>query len=826
MGHANDSLYTRPVQWRGPKALHPIVNFDNSNEGFDDRSKVKRQPIDDVTQPGLILLAVIASLFCLVVLPSGFGAADDNEFLHRITKQGLLEKTLPSPALRGCCGEPADFRWVFLDDMYEAIAGQPFRTRLVVRDAQGRQARPSACDSLRVGLGFSGRAHLSRATAPKAWRRSQLELDIEDEQAEVVQAEMRIESQDPSADVLLHTSPIRFGAGPVHSFTLKVEPSPETPHIPMSSTGAWMTRMSLDVIAVAKDRFGNPAFLDEGSLSGGHLVLESNALPGQLELRPQSGILSFTHTEEARAVIRSTRPGELEVWLKQVGGNITVQKQRELRDSTIHHLLFEAIDAEPVISNTRSTAPLADQDLKWKEQAEAVKDAFLHAWRGYRKHAWGYDELQCLSRAGRNNFGGVGLTILDSLTTLWIMGFKEEFQQAEQFVRDDLDFETADSAVSLFELTIRGLGGLLGAHTLTGRKVFLDKAKDLGERLLPAFKTPSRMPLPRINIARRTASDSVEPTILSEVGSLQLEFRSLSARTRDKRFQEAADGTFKAIVSTGVTGLLPVYLTNPNVVPVQGVASKYAFGALADSYYEYLLKQWLQSPSETKFKDMFLQVMDELPTILRPDPKTVGEKANVPYRLIELAPNGEPLWKMDHLSCFAGGLIVLGLETIPKKDLLQNGRNATWLRIAEGLVDSCHEMTSRSKTGLSSENVLVLPLPPFQMDTPEPGSRYSFLRPETAESLYYMYRLTKNEKYRQWGADLFKAIDEHAKVPAGFCSVADVTITPTVKHDEMQSFVMAETFKYLFLLFSPVDTLDLRRYVLNTEGHPLYRGEL
>eukprot|EP00933_Yihiella_yeosuensis_P005656 TRINITY_DN110211_c0_g1_i1.p1 TRINITY_DN110211_c0_g1~~TRINITY_DN110211_c0_g1_i1.p1 ORF type:complete len:252 (-),score=37.56 TRINITY_DN110211_c0_g1_i1:73-735(-) len=219
--------------------------------------------------------------------------------------------------------------------------------------------------------------------------------------------------------------------------------------------------------------------------------------------------------------------------------------------------------------------------------------------------------------------------------------------------------------------------------------------------------------------------------------------------------------------------------------------------------------------------------MDELPSIIRPQPSTVQNEAGpVDFKLIEVQPNGDPLWKMDHLSCFAAGLIALGLDNIPKSDLLQKNRNATWHRLAEGLVASCNQMWSRSKTGLASENVQVNPAPPYDFLAPESTAFHSFLRPETAESLFYMYRLTGDEKYREWGAKHIDAILEHAKVPDGFCSVVNVESVPTAKHDEMQSFVMAETFKYLFLLFSPAKTFDLGQYVLNTEGHPLLRSEL
>lgn len=66
--------------------------------------------------------------------------------------------------------------------------------------------------------------------------------------------------------------------------------------------------------------------------------------------------------------------------------------------------------------------------------------AARHAWRGYEAHAMGEDELQPLSRRGKNSFGGLGATIVDSLDTLWMLGLKEEFGRARDWVADELSF--------------------------------------------------------------------------------------------------------------------------------------------------------------------------------------------------------------------------------------------------------------------------------------------------------------------------------------------------------------------------------------------------
>eukprot|EP00747_Dinoflagellata_sp_TGD_P095013 gnl/TRDRNA2_/TRDRNA2_166318_c0_seq1.p1 gnl/TRDRNA2_/TRDRNA2_166318_c0~~gnl/TRDRNA2_/TRDRNA2_166318_c0_seq1.p1 ORF type:complete len:194 (+),score=33.51 gnl/TRDRNA2_/TRDRNA2_166318_c0_seq1:46-627(+) len=189
---------------------------------------------------------------------------------------------------------------------------------------------------------------------------------------------------------------------------------------------------------------------------------------------------------------------------------------------------------------------------------------------------------------------------------------------------------------------------------------------------------------------------------------------------------------------------------------------------------------------------------------------------------------GEPTWKMDHLSCFAPAMIVLGLKTLPKEDLIvkaagsNEDRNSSWWRLAEGITASCVELWTWTRTGLAPEFALLRDEPPFSFAKVPPEGRHSFLRPETVESLYYLYRFTGDEKYRLWGEKIFHAIQNHSRVDSGFASIQDVNALPTVKNDQIDSFVFAETFKYLYLLFSPAATLDLNRFVLNTEGHPLH----
>jgi mannosyl-oligosaccharide alpha-1,2-mannosidase len=129
----------------------------------------------------------------------------------------------------------------------------------------------------------------------------------------------------------------------------------------------------------------------------------------------------------------------------------------------------------------------------------AVKESFAHSWEGYKKHAWLRDEVIPVAGGYRDKFGGWAASLVDALDTLWIMGFKDEFEQAVNALHE-IDFTTTDEqAINVFETTIRYLGGFLAAYDISGAKypILLQKATEVGDFLMCAFDTPNRMPISR-----------------------------------------------------------------------------------------------------------------------------------------------------------------------------------------------------------------------------------------------------------------------------------------------------------------------------------------
>lgn len=168
---------------------------------------------------------------------------------------------------------------------------------------------------------------------------------------------------------------------------------------------------------------------------------------------------------------------------------------------------------------------------------------------------------------------------------------------------------------------------------------------------------------------------------------------------------------------------------------------------------------------------------------------------------------------LEHLACYLPGTLLLGYA---------NGLPQTHYKLAIDLLDSCYATYQINPTHLAAERTR------FDMNTGAtaimPEDNYSLLRPEFIESLYYFWVFTGNTTYQDWGWDVFMAFENYARVEHGYSSLqhVDEIAWPPIYKDHMESFFLAETLKYLYLLFSDDrNEIDLSKFVFNTEAHPL-----
>ncbi|EIW67442.1 hypothetical protein TREMEDRAFT_33664 [Tremella mesenterica DSM 1558] len=493
------------------------------------------------------------------------------------------------------------------------------------------------------------------------------------------------------------------------------------------------------------------------------------------------------------------------------------------------------------------------------EKREEVREAFQWSWTAYERHAWGADEFHPLSQTGSNltRAGGIGFTIVDSLDSLLVMGFEEEYKRAAKWVKEDLSFDK-NSEFNTFETTIRILGGLLSAHYLTSihsnptiqsdAPMYLERAVDLADRLLGAFSTSSGIPLSSINLATRQGIPDRANNgwaSLAEAASLQLELKYLSHLTGDHVYWKKAEKVTEVIRAASMhDGIAPIFIS-----PATGqfVASEIRLGSRGDSYYEYLIKQYLQTDrQEPVYRDMYDEAMSGIKTHLM---------GTTPYGMVvhtqELMPQrdpdtGGPAWKIvpkqDHLVCFLGGSFLLGVTEGGRRELneetLVMPRDLEDVAVGTGIIEGCMK-THETATGLAPEIAMFVEksdprakeidwyIKPNQNGILIDGR--NILRPETVESLFLAYRLTGEEKYREYGWSIFQAFQRYCRVKkGGYAGVEDVQAMPPKQLDKMETFWLGETLKYLYLLFDDSDHIPLDRHVFNTEAHifPVFQPEI
>lgn len=441
-----------------------------------------------------------------------------------------------------------------------------------------------------------------------------------------------------------------------------------------------------------------------------------------------------------------------------------------------------------------------------------VLEMFDHAYGNYMEHAYPADELMPLTCRGRvrgqepsrgdvdDALGKFSLTLIDSLDTLVVLNKTKEFEDAVRKVLRDVNLDN-DVVVSVFETNIRVLGGLLGGHSLAimlkekGEYMqwyndeLLQMAKQLGYKLLPAFNTTSGLPYPRINLKfgirkpeARTGTET--DTCTACAGTLILEFAALSRFTGATIFEEYARKALdflweKRQRSSNLVGVTINIHTGDWVRKDSGV------GAGIDSYYEYLLKAYVLLGDDS-FLERFNTHYDAIMRYISQPPLLLDVHIHKPML-------NARTW-MDALLAFFPGLQVLKGDIRPAIET--------------------HEMLYQV---IKKHNFLP---EAFTTDFRVHWAQHP-LRPEFAESTYFLYKATGDPYYLEVGKTLIENLNKYARVPCGFAAMKDVR---TGSHeDRMDSFFLAEMFKYLYLLFADKEDIifDIEDYIFTTEAHLL-----
>ncbi|KAH9814422.1 family 47 glycoside hydrolase [Melampsora americana] len=368
-----------------------------------------------------------------------------------------------------------------------------------------------------------------------------------------------------------------------------------------------------------------------------------------------------------------------------------------------------------------------------------------------------------ISRSYRDTRNGWGATLVDSMSTLYVMGLN-----------------VAGQATSVFETTIRYLGGILSVYELTGssRPGLLEKATEIAGKLETAWMGNSAIPFAWMYLDTNKHNQQ-ETITIAEAGSLTIEFDRLSYWTKNSSHRILADKTSRHIMSEPsrfsdnthiFPGLHPQTLDSATGRPW---GDKVGWGANVDSFLEYGVKYWqLIGDDAVDYISYWQQAVDSSITHLlkwSPDKKH-------PY-LVEYSANEGGISNfMTHLACFAR------------------------LKMAE----TCYDSYNSTKSGLGpdsfsyNENLYAI------------NSEF-ILRPEVVESIWYAWRLTGDPIWQERAWEIFLSLEAHCKTDSGYHGLSNVNNPKGGFKDETESFLFADLETDLLQITVPLLNIHTAR---------------
>lgn len=415
--------------------------------------------------------------------------------------------------------------------------------------------------------------------------------------------------------------------------------------------------------------------------------------------------------------------------------------------------------------------------------AESVRGEFLHAWSGYKKYAWGHDELKPLTKTHRDwHDAPLLMTPVDAMSTMLVMDLDDEATAARDYVAKNLTFDH-DFFVKNFEITIRILGGLLSTYQTTGDERLLKLADDLGRRLLPVFDSPTGLPYMYVNM--KTGAVKGDVTNPAEIGTLLVEFGTLGKLTKKSEYFDKAKRALVVLYEHRS----PIGLVGSSINVKTGAwtdSTSHISGGI-DSYYEYLLK-CARLFDDKDCERMWATSIEAVNKYL------ADEQSNgLWYGQANMFSGARTGTRYGALDAFFPAVLVLGGD-MERAQKLQASSFLMWTTF-----------------GIEPEEMDYT-----AMKVTYPGYP---LRPEIAESAYYLYAATGDARFQEMGRVILDSLMKYCRTEVGYAALKDVQTKE--KRDNMESFFLAETLKYLYLIFAPRETIDLTQTVFNTEAHPI-----
>jgi len=421
------------------------------------------------------------------------------------------------------------------------------------------------------------------------------------------------------------------------------------------------------------------------------------------------------------------------------------------------------------------------------QTAKDVKDQFIRSWNAYRKYAWGHDALKPVTNGYMDWYKeSLHISPIDAYSTMRVMGLTSDARQVERYVMDSVSFDK-DIFVKTFEVNIRILGGLLSMYQWTHDARILAKARDFGDRELKAFSSPTGIPYYWVNL--KTGAVKGSKVNVAEAGTYLFEMGILSYYTSDPRYYQAGKKASMAIFARRS----PINLEGYSIDVESGkwVDTHSFIGAGADSYFEYLYKGWLL------FRDPDLKSAWD--TTIAAINQYIPEESDTSiwYGFVDMNTGARALTEVTLYDAFFPSILALDGEMARAEKL-----EATWYWLW-------------NRYGLEPSG--------FNYHTQQPTDPEYELNPEIIESAYYLSTLTYKPIYRQMGQKMYRDIVRYCITPIAFSAISDVRTMQ--KKDEMETYFLAETLKYFYLLFGGNPTVNIHDYVFNTEANPFRKED-
>jgi mannosyl-oligosaccharide alpha-1,2-mannosidase len=420
-----------------------------------------------------------------------------------------------------------------------------------------------------------------------------------------------------------------------------------------------------------------------------------------------------------------------------------------------------------------------------KQAAAQVRNEFLHAWNGYKKFAWGHDQVNPVSGTYSEFFvpgHSIGLSMIEALDTLYVMELDDELAASVAWIDKNVNFDI-DGDFHVFEAIIRVVGGLLAGYLAIKDKTLLSLAVDITDRLMPAFASPTGLPYQFVNLHTGAVSGNTPP--LAEIGTNILEFGVLSQLTGDPKYFNAAKKAYQVtIAKKSSLNLLGTFL---NVETGDWTDSTdEAPNPPVDSFYEYLWGGWAM------FGDRdCLNWFTEL------------NAAMIKYE-VEVY-NGLTWYKQVD---FQTGALVGRQQSELASFWAEVLGHAGDLNLAYAYYKSWTQV-------LNKYPILPEGLDYTTLTAVDKGNQF---RPEYANASFDLYFQTHDPYFATTAWQYFLGMKKNARVANGYTIVNDVTTTPMQLGDLMPAYGFAENFKYLYLIFANSPRFNARNFYLSTEG--------